>query len=194
MLRLAAFVTDFADQAVVLPLAVLVAVLLYASGWRRGALVWTAVIVGTFALMLLLKLIFGACGHRLAGGEIESPSGHTAAAGVIYGTIFAFATERLFGRTPLTLLAVLVVIAAVGVSRVLLGAHTVGEVMVGAGVGLAAAFLLLRGAGSPRQGKAVTFVLLPATALLFLLHGLHLPAEAAIRHVAGSAWPLSLCR
>ena len=34
------FVTDFADQAVILPLLLMVAIALWWCGWRRGALAW----------------------------------------------------------------------------------------------------------------------------------------------------------
>ena len=61
----AAGVTDFGDQGVLLPLAAGIALLLALSGWRRGALAWTAAIGGTLALILLLKLRFFACGHFL---------------------------------------------------------------------------------------------------------------------------------
>ena len=37
-------VTNFADQAVILPLAVGIALVFALSGWRRGALAWTAAI------------------------------------------------------------------------------------------------------------------------------------------------------
>ena len=34
------FLTDFADQAVVLPLVLVLALVLAAQGWRRGAAAW----------------------------------------------------------------------------------------------------------------------------------------------------------
>lgn len=193
VLRAAAFVTDFADQAVILPLAAVIAVALYAGGWRRGALAWTVAIIATLGLMLVLKIGFGACGRYIAGGQIESPSGHTAAAGVLYGSIFAFLAERMFGRTPLTLAVILAIVVVVGVSRVLLGAHTILEVCIGAAVGGIAAWLMVRGAGKPAQTSPSALLLLPVCAVLFLFHGLHLPAEAAIRGYATS-WSVWACR
>lgn len=52
------FLTDFADQAVMLPLALAVAIALAVMGWRRGAMVWLGIVCGTFGLMLGLKFIF----------------------------------------------------------------------------------------------------------------------------------------
>src|SRR5690349_19218340 len=50
------FLTDFADQAVIMPLVLAVAVALALQGWRRGAFVWLAVVAVTFIVMLMLKL------------------------------------------------------------------------------------------------------------------------------------------
>ena len=71
-------ISDFADQAVTLPLAVGTGLLLAASGWRRGAIAWMVAIGATLGLIVLLKLRFFAC-------EGGNPSGHTAAAAAVYG-------------------------------------------------------------------------------------------------------------
>jgi hydrogenase/urease accessory protein HupE len=80
---------------------------------------------------------------------------------------------------PVALLAAIVI----GASRVLLGMHSFPEVVVGALIGLAGAAALLRFAGPPpalRIAPLVVVIVLVAG----LFHGLHLPAEAAIRHTA----------
>ena len=77
----AQFITDFADQAVVLPLAVCAGIFLRIAGWMRGALVWAAAVIGVLGTMLVLKLVFQACGHLLPFPSVHSPSGHTASAG-----------------------------------------------------------------------------------------------------------------
>ena len=43
------FLTDFADQAVLLPVAAGVAIMLLLLGWRRGALAWTVAVCGPSA-------------------------------------------------------------------------------------------------------------------------------------------------
>src|SRR6267142_1179921 len=82
-------VTDFGDQAVVLPLAVGIALIFALSGWRRGALAWTAAIGSTLGLILFLKLRFFACDHLLTEARPGNPSGHTAAATALYGGVLA---------------------------------------------------------------------------------------------------------
>ena len=188
------FVTDFADQAVVLPVAISVAVALYISGWRQGAMVWGAVTVATLALMLVLKLGFGACGHLLLDGRIQSPSGHTASAGLIYGSLLGLLVERIFRQRTFSILVVLGVVAIVGVTRVLLGAHSTAEACLGASIGVCAALLIIKYMGEPTKRGKLALALLPALGLIFLLHGLHLPAEAAVHSVRYEFWPLSLCR
>jgi membrane-associated phospholipid phosphatase len=191
----AAFLTDFADEAVLLPAAALIAVLLALAGWRRGAIAWSLAFVGTLGLILLLKLALGGCGQRIAGGELESPSGHTAAAGVFYGSILACVTQRAFGRSVLTLASVLAVVALIGGSRIVLGVHTIAEVCLGAAVGFSAALAMVRLAGPlPANDRRVAMTLLPAAFLVILLHGLRLPAEAAIRDFAQTTWPFNACR
>ena len=60
------FLTDFGDQAVILPLAATVALIFLISGWRRGALAWTVAVSATLGVVLLLKLAFLACGHLIS--------------------------------------------------------------------------------------------------------------------------------
>ena len=45
------FLTDFADQAVVLPVAVAIAFVLAVAGWWRGLIAWLIGVGGTIAVM-----------------------------------------------------------------------------------------------------------------------------------------------
>ena len=191
---IASFLTDFADQAVILPLILCVAVFLWLSGWRRGTFVWFAGTVATLGVMVILKLTFRACGAEMFNGTIESPSGHTAVAGAVYGSIFAFMSSRLGGRDLSRLVVVLVVVVVVGISRVLLKAHNVPEVCVGGAIGFIAAQAMLHVAGDPPHDRSVTLSCWPMLALPLLLHGIHLQAESELNGLAAYTWPFSLCR
>jgi hypothetical protein len=71
----------------------------------------------------------------------------------------------------------------ISVSRLVLGAHSLPEVILGALIGLTGATALMRFAGTPPKlntGLLLATIVVVAT----LFHGLHLPAEAAIRHTA----------
>jgi membrane-associated phospholipid phosphatase len=169
------FLTDFADQAVVLPVVLVVALMLVAMGWRRGALVWLAVIGATFGAILVLKSVFLACPPVFDPWTLHSPSGHTAAAAVVAG---GFAT-LLGGRGWIAFVVSILAAAAIGSSRVELGYHSLPEVLIGAAAGAAGAVALSRFAGRKPIARPVP-LLTVAVVVAVLTHGIHLPAEAAI--------------
>lgn len=173
------YLTDFADQAVILPLVLAIAIMLAMQGWRRGALTWLIVVVSTFAVTLAFKLVFLSCSPLFGPIDIHSPSGHVAAATVVSGGLAAVLIRLRASILPVALLAAVVI----GTSRLVLGMHSFPEVVVGALIGLAGAVALLRFAGSPPRLK-VTPLILVIVFVGALFHGLHLPAEAAIRHTA----------
>ncbi len=188
------FLTDFGDQAVILPVMLLVAAVLALLGWRRGALAWMVGVSGTLGVMLVLKLLFSACGDLLPDVDIHSPSGHTAAAAVTYGGLVA-----LLGASGGTTLATALAVAIVfGISRVALGVHTPPEVLLGGAVGLAGVALLVRLAGRPPAvRRRLNTGLAAACVVGFLLfHGAHVRAETAIGRLAQllEVWPLVACK
>jgi len=173
------YLTDFADQAVIIPLVLAVAVALAAQGWRRGALVWLLVVTGTFLATVIFKLMFLACSPLFGPIDVHSPSGHVAAATVVSGGLAAMLTRRRATILPAAVLAAIVI----GISRLVLGMHSLPEVVVGALIGLAGAVALLRLAGRPPRLRITPLVVL-IVVVAAVFHGLHLPAEAAIRHTA----------
>ena len=172
------FLTDFADQAVILPIAFAVGVALFAQGWRRGAAAWALVVIVTFAAMLALKLVFIACSASLGTTGIRTPSGHVAAAAVVAGGARSSAAAMVL---PLAALAAFII----GVSRLSLGVHSPAEVLIGAGVGLAGALALPWHAGPAPKGLDARRVAVIAVAVVVIFHGMHLPAEA---HIRSTAW------
>jgi len=190
----AGYVTDFADQAVLLPLAMAVGLVFVASGWRRGAIAWTAGIGAALGLMLLLKMTFLACGHLIAGGALHSPSGHTAASGIVYGGLLAIMARLVTGSERWTLPCAAAVALVIGASRLALGVHTVLEVGLGGIVGICGAVAVARLAGPPPPELKLRTIAALAVLVLVLFHGFRMPAEAAIRQVAFDVWPLSACR
>lgn len=187
------FLTDFGDQAVVLPLALAVALALVLAGWRRGAAAWLFVIAATLSIMLLGKMVVFACGPLPQTG-LKSPSGHTASAAVAWGGLLALLAPR--GWRPWLLAAVGALAAAVliGGSRVALGMHSAADVLVGAGVGIAGAVLLARLAGDRPVGLRRGLPLAGVLAIVILFHGTHLHAEDEIARFSHLFWPLTLCR
>ena len=172
------FLTDFADEAVVLPLALAVGVALLVLGWRRGAMAWLVAVGGTLALVLVLKLAGWACGPPL----LRTPSGHAAAAAVVCGGLALIVVRR--DRPHRALLIAVLAAAVVGSSRLLLGAHSLPEVLLGGAIGIAGASLLARLAGPPPQGLRARWVAAVAVAVLVVFHGTRLPAEPLIGGLA----------
>lgn len=193
----AAGVTNFGDQAVILPLAVAIALVLALSGWRRGALAWTSAIGGTLALILFLKLRFFACGHVSPGASFGNPSGHTAAAAAVYGALAAVLVRYIRDDRRWALLcavAIGVLLAVViGKTRLMLDMHSMAEVVVGGaiGVGGAASFVLL--AGPPSHAVRIERIVATGLLAVAILYGYRLPAEAAIKSVAASLGPFQQC-
>jgi membrane-associated phospholipid phosphatase len=188
------FVTDFADQAVLLPLAIAITFVLAYAGWRRGAFAWVIAISGALGLMLALKLVFTACAQLLPGVPLHSPSGHAAAAGVVYGSLFALVARLLSGHSGWNLPCAIIVVAVIGLSRLILGVHTLLEVGVGGFIGIMGAMAFARLAGPPPAGFRPSRAAAVALLVIVVFHGARLPAEAAIRGVAVDLWPLSECR
>ncbi len=174
-----AFISNFADQAVVLPLAVITACALCLVRWWRGLVAWCVAVPGTLAAMLALKIMGIELALHLGWPVALSPSGHVAAGCVVYGGLAVLAGR---GRVPGALLglAPLSAVAVIGVSRIRLGAHTPFEVVVGAVVGLIGVAVLARLAGERPQRNAWP-LLAALSGTVLALHGMHMPAEQVIR-------------
>jgi membrane-associated phospholipid phosphatase len=173
------YLTDFADQAVILPLVLAVAVALAVQGWRRGAVAWLLVVAATFAVTLLFKLMFLSCAPLFGPMDVHSPSGHVAAATVVGGGLAAMLTRCRASILPAAFLAAVVI----GMSRIILGLHSLPEIIIGALLGLAGAVALMRVVGPPPRLKPAPLAAV-IVIIATLFHGLHLPAEAAIRKTA----------
>lgn len=192
-MRLAYFITNFADQAVMIPLVCAVTAGLYFAGWRRGTLAWTGAIACTWGVMLLLKLACLACGHLITDG-LMSPSGHTAAAAAAYGGICGLLVRWRGGNWRWTVPISAGFAVFFGVTRLVLHAHTPLEVVIAGVVGVVGATVFVALAGSPPLRVRLWPVVAAMAAVMLLLHGFRLPAEAAIRHfVLLRLWPLSAC-
>lgn len=183
-------ISDFADQAVTLPLAVGTGLLLAASGWRRGAIAWMVAIGATLGLIVLLKLRFFACD----GGN---PSGHTAAAAAVYGGLAGLIAGVIRKDMRWAVGWAIVVGASlavlVGQSRLTLDKHSVAEVVVGGVIGIGGAAGFVGFAGTPFAGIRIARIVAMGLVVVLLLHGVRLSAEETIKSMAPHFWPSSQC-
>lgn len=189
------FVSDFADQAVILPVAVAVAFVLLLAGWRRGALAWTVAVAGTLAAVLIAKILIHACIGATIFPDLRSPSGHTASAAVVYGGLISLLLPgplRGVRRVFAALLLGAAFAFVFGETRLALHAHTVADVLAGACMGIAGALGLARFAGPRPPGLRAELPVAAVLAIVVLLHGTHLHAEEAIDQLSCRIWPTPL--
>lgn len=186
------FLTDFADQAVILPLlAVTAAILLVQRRWRL-ALAWSVAIAAVLGTLLVLKVACSACGWLVpAFGpselDLHSPSGHAAASAVTYGALVALLADARPGASSraVALTTALAVATLIGLTRLQLRAHSLAEVLLGAAIGIAGAVAFVHFAGRRQAGLPNRSVLFGALLVVAVFHGHHFPAEAAIQDTAG---------
>lgn len=168
--------TNFGDLAVLLPLAAVVALWLGAIRqpillvWWLGAVAFCA---GTTAV---LKIYFFVCPPLT---DLHSPSGHTSFSTLVYGTItLALATELSGWRRAAIASGGAVFVIGIGVSRVLVNAHSIPEVLLGWLIGSATlsafAHRFLR---HPRSGHRLNLLIAGSVLLMILLNGQDLSAE-----------------
>jgi membrane-associated phospholipid phosphatase len=177
------FLTDFADQAVVLPLALAMAVSFWLAGWPRAAIAWSVSIIVTFGVVAVAKLLVFAYGPPALLPLLLSPSGHTASAALVYGGLACLLT----GRAPLSvrmLIAACLFAATIGLTRVALRVHSAQDVLVGAAIGIVGTTLLAALAGERPQRLRLVIPIGVAASVLVGFHGLHMPAEDWLHELA----------
>ena len=115
-------------------LACLVAWLLLEGGGRAMLRAWVAALVGVVALTLASKIAFIGWGWGIAALDFTGFSGHALVAAAIHPLLFGLsvrneAQQRVGWALGLTLALV------VAASRVVIGVHSVSEVVLGYGLG-----------------------------------------------------------
>ncbi|ATU71827.1 PA-phosphatase-like phosphoesterase [Gluconacetobacter sp. SXCC-1] len=178
------FITDFADQGVILPVMATGFLVMALRGWWRGAVVWTGMACLVLAGMLLLK-IAGLYYAWLAHVPIISPSGHVASACVVYGGLLLVLGQKWFARFPALMpVPVLGLALVIGLTRLSLHAHTLFEVVTGGIVGCTGGILTGRQCGA--VPRLLWVYLLPCVGCIaWLFHGHHLAIEGTIRSLFG---------
>ncbi len=184
-MTIAAFVTDFADQAVLIPSAIAVAVGFGAARWYRGALAWSGVLACTWVGILALKLACLLCDSLWVEG-LHSPSGHTAGAAAAAGGFFGLIVRRQGGHWRWTVPISAGLATAIGLSRLALHVHTGLDVLVAGVVGVVSATVLVMLAGPPPPRLRLSPIITALAVMILLLHGSQASAEATIQRIAAA--------
>ncbi len=145
--------------------------------------------VATFGAVLLGKLEVFACPADIAA-TLRSPSGHTAAAAIVYGGLLALLASRRARPLPLALLCGGGFAVVFGASRLRLGVHTFADVAAGGACGVLGLWLMLSIAGPIPAGllrarpRLTVVAATVVCALVLLLHGRRMTAEPQLHRLA----------
>jgi membrane-associated phospholipid phosphatase len=158
-------ITEIGNLAVIGPAAVALVVWIAIRVGRPTALRVLCAIAITFTLTAGLKVVSRNVGGVLAGTPLAlsdgAPSGHMSMATVVLGSV-AFILLRLPGRLTgiLSLVLVMITLLGVGITRVLVNAHTPADVVAGFAIGGLCASLADRDIRSPETRPRNTIQLL----------------------------------
>jgi membrane-associated phospholipid phosphatase len=160
------YLTNLGDSAVVLPVAAFILLWLLDLAGQRIAVLWCCALLIAGGGTALLKIYIDACTVPIAG--LDSPSGHTGMSTLVYGGLaLMIGTETASWRRLAVGAAGIALVATIALSRVLLGAHDVIEVVVGLLIGGTALALFARGyVGIPIDGARHTWPLAIAASIL----------------------------
>jgi membrane-associated phospholipid phosphatase len=173
--------TDFGDLAVLIPVSAVILIWLVRNS-SPAAPRWIFALSLCIGLTAVLKIGFHAC--PLAD-NMHSPSGHTSLSTLVYGALTLVSATAWPGLHRVLVIASGVgLILAIGVSRLLLEAHSVAEVGLGLVIGAVSLAMFSR-----QYLQAPTTKMWPllvvAGVLALGLHGRELHAEQFLHRITG---------
>ncbi|HZZ09797.1 MAG TPA: phosphatase PAP2 family protein [Paraburkholderia sp.] len=179
-------ITSFGGAGMTLPLAFAIALWLAVGYTWRMAAGWLLLLGAAVGVVTGTKLAFLGWGVGVRGLDFTGVSGHAMLSTAVYPV--ALFLMLLPARPALRLLGValgLVAGIAVGVSRVVLSAHSPSEAITGCLVGALAALLFVRLAWKAEPGRLSAVPVAASLMILALLmHGVHVPTQRWVTHIA----------
>jgi membrane-associated phospholipid phosphatase len=174
--------TDFGDLAVLLPLAAVVTLWLLAVRQPLAVFGWLVAVGLCMGGTAVLKIYFFICPPLT---DLHSPSGHTSLSTLVYGALTLAVAAAFTGWRRWTVAgAGTVFIAGIGISRVLVQAHSIPEVVLGSILGLVALAVFAPQYWPHRPTKPWLRPLVVTCALLMvLLNGQELRAEDLLQAI-----------
>lgn len=178
------FLTNFGNEMVLLPVATLMLLWLARIGGWRTASFWGAALVLCGGGTALLKIYLSDCATPIAA--LNSPSGHASMSTLVYGglALILGAEAPSWQRVGAGAIGAAIVLA-IALSRLVLHAHSLIEVVVGCLIGTVALVLfasLYLTEKPPVRDLAPFFA--AVALLLLLLHGHAVDLEPVWRKVA----------
>jgi membrane-associated phospholipid phosphatase len=180
--------TAAGDSAVLLPLIAWIAAWLIApAATRRDGGRWILAVAVCGGGVALSKLLFMGWGIGLPGLNYTGFSGHSALSALVWPTTGALLARR--GGVALRTTAICAGVAlalGIAVSRILLKAHSLSEVLLGCSFGLAIAgwFLLSRPVAQHASPRTITLLAAGALLLVLAFYGRVFPSQYLLKQVA----------
>ncbi|MBC8750784.1 MULTISPECIES: phosphatase PAP2 family protein [Paraburkholderia] len=179
-------ITSLGGAGLTLPLAFAIAMWLAVGySWRLSAC-WLALLGTAIGVVTVTKLAFLGWGVGVRELDFTGVSGHSMLSTAVYPvTLFLMLLPT---RRAIRLLGVLAGLAAgltVGLSRVVLSAHSPSEAVTGCLVGALAALMFVRIAWNAEPGRLSALpVAVSMMVLAILMHGVHVPTQRWVTHIA----------
>ncbi|MBO9535894.1 phosphatase PAP2 family protein [Herbaspirillum sp.] len=185
------FITFFGDSNFTLPGAALLFLWLVCNSRWQQALRWGWWFGLAMLLVAVSKILFMAWNIAPPLLNFTGISGHSASAAMLYlGMALLLSQEHGAGRRLFYLSLAALLVVAIAMSRLILGAHSMSEVIAGVGIGAFAVFLFNASLASPdpqpdtapMKGKS----LMAASLLLLLLltDGRPAPTQTILEEIA----------
>ena len=172
--------TNFGDLAVLIPLSAAILIWLLRNS-SRAAPRWILALGLCIGLTALLKIAFHACPPA---DNIHSPSGHTSLSTQVYGALALVSACWPGLRRVLVIAGGAGLILAIGVSRLLLEAHSGAEFGLGLVIGAVSLATFSRQYLQAPTAKMWP-LLVAAGVLALVLHGRELHAEQFLHRITG---------
>ncbi|MGF6608006.1 hypothetical protein OKW45_002906 [Paraburkholderia sp. WSM4175] len=179
-------ITSLGGAGLTLPLALAIALWLAVGYSWRLAGCWLALLGTAIGVVTVTKLAFLGWGVGVRELDFTGVSGHSMLSTAVYPV--ALFLMLLPARRAVRLLGVLGGLAAglaVGLSRVVLSAHSPSEAATGCLVGALAALVFVRIAWDAEPGRLSALpVAVSLMVLAILMHGVHVPTQRWVTHIA----------
>jgi membrane-associated phospholipid phosphatase len=168
--------------AVLLPLTLILTLWLVVIRQSRLVAWWLVAIALCIGSTAVLKIYFYVCPPVT---DLHSPSGHTSLSTLVYGTLTLAGAAAVTGwRRSMIVIAGAALIGGIGVSRLIVHAHSIPEVVVGSMIGLCALAFFGTQFWTYRPAELRLTPLVAVCALLMvLLNGQDISAEEMLHAI-----------
>lgn len=179
-------ITSLGGAGVTLPLAIAIALwLALGYSWRIAA-GWLVLLCAAIGVVTVTKIAFLGWGVGVRELNFTGLSGHAALSTAVYPV--ALFLMLLPAQPKIRAVGValgLITGIAVGMSRVVVEAHSPSEAIMGCAVGAVTALMFVRWAWDAEPGRlSAAPVAVSLLSLTVALHGVHLPTQRWVTHIA----------